>query len=382
MNSTAVYLDYNATSPIRSEVSAVVAHELLVGGNPSSVHRFGRLARSSVDKARNAVSQLVSAFPESVIFTSGGTESNSLAIESFVSGGIKNLFVMSTEHDSVLGAAYNSGARVHEISVLPSGIINLNNLRSLLIDFDCAGVVVQLANNETGILQPISEVADISHQFGALVHCDAVQAPGRIEVNVNELCADTYSLSSHKIGGPQGVGALIALDLNIIKPQLIGGGQEQGLRAGTENVPGISGFGYAASQSKFNAEESLRLSTIRDNLESYLLNNFPSLVVIGSDVPRLPNTTCFLLPGLESETQVIAMDISGIAISAGAACSSGKVGPSHVLKSMGINSENANCAIRLSFGWATSAEEIDRFISAWSELALRKMSNLNDSIAL
>lgn len=382
MSSDLIYLDYNASTPVRPQVNEIVQRTLALGGNPSSVHRFGRLARGVVDKARDAVATLVSTDPSSIIFTSGGTEANAVGIHSLVANGVERLIILATEHDSVLAAAYNSGVKVVELPVLSSGCVDLEILEKVLSDGSRAGVAIHLANNETGVIQPIREVANYVHAKGGFLHCDAAQGLGRIEVDLKQLGADTFSFSAHKIGGPQGVGAIIANNYSLLSPLQLGGGQERGLRAGTENVPGIAGFGRAAELALEDLNNAQSLQSLRDHLESSLLASFSNLSIIGKDSERLPNTTCFAFSNLTSETQVIALDLSGIAVSAGAACSSGKVGPSHVLKAMGISEGYAKSAIRISLGWATKRTDIDRFISAWSEIVSRQSFNTEQSIAL
>ncbi|MDA0653946.1 MAG: cysteine desulfurase family protein [Proteobacteria bacterium] len=376
MTAAAAYLDYNATTPVKRDVADVVAEVLATGGNPSSVHRFGRLARAALDRARDEVAALAGVDPDAVVFTSGGTEANALAVASFAARGVARLLIAGVEHDSVLAAAAHAGPEVKTLPVLPSGIVDLAALDALLADVRAsggrAGVAVQLANNETGVIQPVAEIAARVHAAGGLLHCDAVQGPGRIAVNIPALGADTAALSAHKFGGPQGVGALVAPEFRVVSPVQTGGGQERGLRAGTENVAGIAGFGRAAVLAADDLAEAGRLAAMRDGLERRLQTSFPGARVYGAEADRLPNTSCIAMAGMRAETQVIALDLAGVAVSAGAACSSGKVRASHVLRAMGADEDEAGSAIRVSLGWASSQHDVDRFAAAWSELAARR----------
>lgn len=364
----AVYMDYNATAPVRPEATTAVLHALQCIGNPSSVHRFGRLARRLVEEAREAVATLVQVSPSQVIFTSGGTEANNAAIR-----GAKRPrhLVSAGEHDSVLMALSNS----IRVPLRRDGVVDLDALLVLLgQDGREALVSVMLANNETGVIQPVSEVAALAHDRGALVHCDAVQAAGKIAVDMPALGVDLMSLSAHKLGGPQGAGALVVADGVELAPLLKGGGQERGYRAGTESVPAIAGFGAAARAALAELEQSGRLADERDRLEERLRTLAPEIEVYGLAAARLPNTSCFAMRGLPAETQVMALDLDGIAVSAGSACSSGKVRPSHVLAAMGAEEEAAGSAIRVSLGWRSDPQDIDRFVDAWARLYARYRS--------
>jgi cysteine desulfurase len=367
------YLDYNATAPVKPAVAEAVARALELGGNPSSVHRVGRLARRAVEEARAKVAALAGAEPAEVIFTSGGTEANNLALKG---SGRRRLLISAVEHDSVLAAASASGAEVTLVAVDSDGVVDLAALEEALAAGEGpapgpALVSVMLANNETGVVQPLAEVARRAHQVGAIVHCDAVQAPGRLPFDRAALGVDLLTLSAHKLGGPQGVGALIAGAGAGLTARQHGGGQELGRRAGTENLPGIVGFGVAAELAADDLGARARLAGLRDDLEARLAALAPGLIVFGQGAERLANTSCFALPGLGSETQVMALDLAGVAVSAGAACSSGKVQPSHVLRAMGASEEAAASAIRVSLGWATEPAHIDRLVEAWSELYCR-----------
>ena len=369
MTNTIAYLDYNATAPVRPEVIEAVRERQEIGGNPSSVHSLGRDARRAVEQARDRVAALVNARADQVVFTSGGTESNSLALNGL---GKRKLLVSAVEHGSVLAAALIGDPDADVVAVDGAGRIDLGALElALAARGDQALVSIMLANNETGVINPVDAVVDIAHRFGAVVHCDAIQAAGKIAVDFAALGVDLMSLSAHKIGGPQGVGALIAADGIELGARVVGGGQERGLRAGTENVAGIVGFGVAADISARALGDFADLARMRDRLESRLQQLAPDVEVLGGEAPRLPNTSCVSMPGVASETQVMALDLSGIAVSAGAACSSGKVARSHVLEAMGIDDGVAECAIRISLGWRTTETDLDRLYDAWTELYTR-----------
>ena len=361
---TTGYLDYNATAPMRPAVADAMAAALGATGNPSSVHRFGRLARQRIEEARGTVAALVGARPGQVVFTSGGTEANNLAL----AGVGRPAVVSAIEHDSVLRAA----PAAPRVPVHADGAIDLDALDDLLgACAEPAVVSLMLANNETGVIQPVAKAAALARAHGALVHCDAVQAPGRIRVDFDALGVDMMSLSAHKLGGPHGVGALIVADHVILAPSLRGGGQERQRRAGTENVAGIVGFAAAAEAAINAIADMARLGRLRDRLEQALAALAPDLVVFGARAPRLANTSCLTMPGVAAETQVMALDLAGVAVSAGSACSSGKVSPSHVLAAMGAGRELADQAIRVSLGWATVDADIDLMIDAWGALHAR-----------
>ena len=358
------YLDYNATAPLRPAAAAAIVEALERFGNASSVHSFGRQARRAIEDARAAVAALVGAAPAHVVFTGSGTEANNLAL----AGGGRRL-VSAIEHDSVLASTDRDGP-AERIPVDRHGVVDLAALPRLL---DGAGapalVSVMLANNETGVIQPVAQVAGVAHAHGARVHCDAVQAAGRLPIDMAALGADTLSLSAHKLGGPQGVGALVVAEHVELMPLLRGGGQERRRRAGTENVAGIAGFGAAVTAAM--ADDTGALARLRDRLEARLLTIAPEAVMHGRAAPRLANTSCIGLPGVSAETQVIALDLAGVAVSAGAACSSGKMAPSHVLRAMGVDEEGAAGAIRVSLGWRSAAGDVDRFVAAWTDLYTR-----------
>jgi len=367
-----VYFDYNATAPLRPEVRAAMIEALGLTGNPSSVHGFGRAARQVVERARAAVAALAGVGPAEVVFTAGGTEADNLALNGWP-GACR--LVSALEHPAVQAAAPEAGA----IPVTPSGVVDLAALERLLSRAAALEperrrlVSVMLVNNETGVIQPLAEIARLAHRFGALVHCDAVQAAGRVPLVRAELGADLISLSAHKLGGPQGVGALIVAEGLELAPLLRGGGQERRRRAGTENVAGLAGFGAAAALVAEALADQPRQAALRDQLEQRLTAATPSLQIFGVQAPRVANTSCVAVPGVRAETLVMALDLAGIAVSAGSACSSGKVTPSPVLLAMGASPELAAGAIRLSLGWATQPEEIDYLAATWPPLLARML---------
>ena len=370
--SNAVYMDANATTPPCAPAQAALEAALRVVGNPSSVHGFGRAARALVDRARVQVAHLVGAKPESVIFVSGGTEANNLALASRAE---RPLIVSGIEHDSVLKPAQIAGARV--LRTQRDGQVDLDDLAAALCEAGRpAFVSIMLANNETGVIQPVRAAADLVHEAGGLLHCDASQAPGRIALDLSELGADLLTLSAHKMGGVLGAGALVLKGDLAIRPLLIGGGQEKYRRAGTENMPAIAAFGAAAEDAGASAR-SARVAGLRDRLEMKLAE-FGNVSILGSDAPRLPNTSCIAVAGKSSETLVMALDLAGYAISAGAACSSGKVRPSHVALAMGYGEEVARSAIRVSLGWWNSEAEIDGLAARLAHIVGRKTQTLPD----
>jgi cysteine desulfurase len=374
-----IYLDWNATAPLRPEAHVAMSAAMETAGNPSSVHAEGRAARRLVEDARERVAIAVGAKLDNVIFTSGGTEANALALTpGWASGGrsFGRLIVSAIEHPSVLSGGRFAQADIEHALVTRDGVVDLEKLRGMLSAGGPALVSIMLANNETGAIQPVSEAARIVHGAGGILHVDAVQALGRVAADVTALGADLVTLSAHKIGGPKGVGALVicGADLHMSTALIRGGGQERNRRAGTENVIGIAGFGAAAKAACANtAAEAQHMRRLRDRLEAGLVS-IGGVTIFSSGVPRLPNTTLFALNGVRAETAVIAFDLEGVAVSSGAACSSGKVQASHVLAAMGVARELAEGAIRLSTGSATTEGDIDRCLEAWRMLSgvLRK----------
>ena len=360
-----VYLDYNATAPLRPEAREAVASAMDTMGNASSVHGYGRAQRARIEAARATVAELFGAVPAGVVFTGSGTEANNLALRGC---GRTRVIVSAGEHDSVLAARGDAD----HLPLDADGLVRPDELQRRLADGGGDTLVsVMLANNETGVVQPVSELAAVAHAAGALFHCDGVQAAGRLPLDMEELGVDMLSLSAHKLGGPQGVGALLVREGVTLEAQALGGGQESRRRAGTENVAGIAGFAAAAEAAVAQMDEGARLAGLRDRLEEAALDVAPHARILGRNAPRLANTSCLALPGLKAETQVMALDLAGVAVSAGSACSSGKVTASHVLRAMGMDDAVASSAIRISLGWASRASDVDRFLAAWEPLARR-----------
>lgn len=377
------YLDCNATAPVRPEAAAAVAEALHACGNPSSVHAAGRRARALVENARARVAALVNAPREGVVFASGGTEAAHLALRGVAPvHGVTDLIVSAVEHTAVRAAAAASGLTVHELPVDGEGVADLAALEALLARVAAQGgkalVALMLANNETGVVQPVAEAARLAHEAGSLLFTDAVQGPGKMPVDMAALGADMLSLSAHKFGGPQGVGALVLRDGLGLAPLLTGGGQELNRRAGTENVPGIAGFGVAAEAASREAGAAGRMRALRDRLEARMAAAVPEVRIFGRGAERLPNTICAAVPGVAAETLVMALDLAGVAVSSGAACSSGKVAPSLVLAAMGAGPELASAAIRVSLGWATCTNDTERFFAAWTAHIERMRSRRRD----
>jgi len=368
------YLDYNATAPLRTEVREAVAEALRIVGNPSSVHQEGRTARAAIEAARVKVARLVGAAPEDVIFTSGGTEANALALAA-QSGEAWHCYLSAIEHPSVLagGRFYRETTTV--IPVTGDGVVDLEILASELAKHHLGGwrpfVSLMAANNETGAIQPVAEASEIVHSAGGLLHSDAVQAAGRMTFDMASLGADMLSLSAHKIGGPKGVGALVLKPGVAVEPLVKGGGQERRKRAGTENVAGIVGFGVAAELAGADLAKTEAIGALKEALEAGALAIAPEGVIVSKAVPRLVNTSCIAVPGAKAETLVIGLDLAGVAVSAGSACSSGKVEASHVLGAMGVAPELAQGAIRVSLGIGTTSADIERFLGAFGELIKR-----------
>lgn len=364
-----IYLDYNATAPIRPEAVEAMTRAFAVGGNPSSVHGAGRAARAIVEQARNEVAALIGGPASTVIFTSGGTEANALAIESAVATGSKRLIVSAIEHDSVLESARASGAAVEHLPVKADGRADLDWLAERLARWDAKDgrpfVGLMLANNETGVIQPVREASEIVRAAEGWLHVDAIQAAGKIITDSRALGADTLVVSAHKLGGPQGVGALTFGPRATMVRRQHGGGQERGRRAGTENVAGIAGFGAAAMASLRDKDIQ---AAWRDAGAERLKSQ--GALVIGEGAPRLPNTLCVASAGYGAELQVMALDLAGIMVSAGSACSSGKVKASHVLTAMGLD-DLAACAIRVSGGWASTEQDWAAFAAAWEQVHSR-----------
>ena len=370
------YFDWNATAPLNKQAQDAVLGALQLTGNPSSVHAEGRAVRRLVEEAREQVAALVGAQASNVTFTSGATEANMLALTPAIEvGGRKEprdrLFISAIEHPSVRSGGRFAAGAIEELPVTSNGVVDLAALARALGHAERPLVSVMLANNETGVIQPIANIAEIVHAASGILHVDAVQGPGRMDCNVATLGADLLSISSHKIGGPQGAGALILRKDVPFAPLYLGGEQEQGRRAGTENLAAIAGFGAAAEAVRPEVPASARL---RDLFEARLKRTDPSSVIFGGKAERLPNTSNFALPGIAAETSLIALDLDGVMMSSGAACSSGKVKPSHVLAAMGISNDLARCALRASFGRDSTEADVDAAIGSITNLLARVRS--------
>ncbi|MEH6546076.1 MAG: cysteine desulfurase family protein [Sneathiella sp.] len=369
MNMTdTIYLDFNATAPIRPEVIAAMVATMEAGGNPSSVHQQGRTSRNKVEEARRQIAGLINCKAQEIIFTSGGTEANNFALSGLID---RQVMISSTEHDSVLTTA--AALEPIIIGVDHNGVINLVELEERLQSAARPVLVsIMMANNETGVIQPVEQIAALVHQYDALLHCDAIQAVAKIPVDFRALGVDMMSISAHKFGGPQGMGALVLREGLAIVPVVKGGGQELGRRAGTENVAGIVGFGVAAMLADKPLNEQDQIRQLRDKLEKALSEISPGAAIYGANVSRLPNTISVSMPGVPSELQVMNFDLAGIAVSAGSACSSGKVKASHVLMAMGVGEDEAGTAIRISLGTTTTSADIAAVLKSWTALFQRK----------
>ena len=370
MNRARTYLDWNATAPLRREAQAAMVAALDVVGNPSSPHAEGRRARAIVEDAREQVAALLGARASEVVFTSGGTEGNNAVL----AAGWNKILLAGIEHDSVLAPARNSRARLVDLPVDQDGVVVREELSRALASASerPALLTLQLANNETGVLQPVAGVAAEAKQHGLAVHTDAVQAAGRVPIDVASLGVEYRTVSAHKLGGPQGTGALVFRGRRALSPLISGGGQERRRRAGTESVAAIAGFGAAAQAARRELTQMARVGRLQAWLEGQVRSITPEAIIIAEGAARLPNTTDLALPGASAETLVIQFDLAGIAISAGAACASGKVGASHVLAAMGLSAELAGAAIRISLGHGSTQADVARFLDAWTHLAAKR----------
>jgi cysteine desulfurase len=368
MTMVRTYLDWNATAPLSRPAHLAMLSALELIGNASSVHAEGRQVRAVIEDARESVAELVGSRPADVVFTSGATEANATVC----AGGWDTIYVADIEHDSALAAAKASLARIVEIPVGVDGLADTSAVAADILSgrtpLGRALVMLQLANNETGVIQSVADVAAFARAHGVMTHTDAVQAPGRMAVDVRALGVDFMSISAHKLGGPKGIGALVLQDGTLLQPLLLGGGQERRRRAGTENVAAIAGFGAAAVQALRDLADIERQRSLRDALERDVLRLTPSAVIIGMGTDRLANTSCIAVPGKAAETTLIRLDLAGIAVSAGSACSSGKVGASHVLRAMGIAPDLARSAVRISLGPTTTGTHTAAFIQAWQNI--------------
>ena len=371
-----IYADYNATAPLRPEAKGAVLRALEITGNPSSVHGEGRKARALVEGAREAVAAAIGACRDDIAFTSGGTEAVGAALRGALAASDAVLIASAIEHDAVASIA-TTGVTW---PVSAGGAVDLGWLKDRVAELTRDGkhplVSLMLVNNETGVIQPVAEAAEIVHAAGGLIHCDAIQALGKITTSVIDLDVDYLSISAHKIGGPQGVGAFYVKPGAPFRAVQTGGGQEFGRRAGTENVAGIAGFGAAVSAAEAGLADYQALGVARDRMESALKRAAPALQVHGETAPRVAGVSCFGVEGLPSETQIMGLDLAGFAVSAGSACSSGKVKPSRVLTAMGLSDTAARSAIRASFGWASKPEDFDALANAWIKMAARARPQL------
>jgi cysteine desulfurase len=374
-----VYFDYNATSPLSPATADAVAHATRdLFGNPSSVHHFGQEAKAALDDARSAIAALLNADPSEIVFTSGGTESDNFAIrgaaavqESLQPTGRRHLVATSIEHEAVLNtlkALARRGWRTTLVPVDRSGIVSVDAVREALAD-DTALVSVMHANNEIGTIQPLAEIAPAVHERGALLHTDAVQSVGKVEVDVRALGVDLLSLSAHKFNGPKGAGALWIKRGTRLLPILTGGKHERNRRAGTENVPAIAGMGVAAAQARQKlSSEGARLGALRDRLEDGILAAVPGTAVNGARERRVPNTSNISFDRVEAESLLIALDLEGIAVSTGSACSSGTLEPSHVLRAMGLPTHRTQNSLRFSLGLFSTEAEVDHVVDVLPRL--------------
>jgi cysteine desulfurase len=380
MSGIRTYLDYNATAPMLPSARAAMMVAFDEVGNPSSVHGEGRRTRAVVETSRAQVARLVGAKPSEVVFTSGAAEANATVM----AAPWTHVLAAGIEHESVLAGLAREDVDAIEIPCGADGVARLDGLPQQLGSI--GGVVrslacLQLANNETGVIQPVAEIVELARQQGCAVHCDAVQAMGRLPVGFGSLGVDFMSLSAHKIGGPKGIGALVIRDGTSL-PALIPGGQERRRRGGTENVAAIAGFGAAAEEAMVGLEDVVRVGLLRDQLEQAIRAKLNEAVVLAAQAPRLANTSCIAIPGLRAETLVIRLDLMGFAVSAGAACSSGKVGTSHVLTAMGVEPALARSAIRISLGRETTRSDIEALIAALGEIAGRSDDRAAEGRAL
>lgn len=363
---TRAYLDHNATTPIRPEAIEAVTHALAILGNPSSVHAEGRAARKLIEDARADIAQLVNALPKEITFTSGGTEAANLALHTARHMGVKRIILSGAEHDALRAPAEAAGLDLEIIPLDRNGQIDLKALETILAKSSALSLVVlMLASNETGVIQPVAQAAILAHRAHALLLCDATQAAGKIDVDFVALQADMLLLAAHKLGGPLGVGTLVARDALDVKALQLGGGQERRRRAGSENVSGIAGFAAAARAAALELDQFAALAGLRDAFEARIAQGAPDAVFFGSNAARLPNTSFFSAPGLDSATLVMALDLDGIAVSAGAACSSGKLTSPRILNAMQVDESLARGAIRMSLGRTSKASETEKLAASW-----------------
>lgn len=372
-----VYLDHNAGAPLRPGVRERMVDVLNDVGNASSVHADGRRARARIEAAREQVASLCKTRTRAVHFVSGGTEANMTALTpNWQDQGapyyLDRLLRGATEHPSVVAGGRFPASQQEVLPVDANGLIRLDVLKDMLAHGGPALVSVMAANNETGVIGPLAEIGEMVAEAGGFFHVDAVQAAGRMEIDMDAWQADAISLSAHKFGGPQGAGALVVRSTaRVPAPLMLGGGQENWRRAGTENVAAISGFGVAAEAAEREAQDWARLAGLRNKLEAGVREICPGVTIFGEEAPRLANTSCFAAPGISAETALIAFDLERMSLSSGSACSSGKVSVSHVLTAMGADEATARCALRVSLGWNSQDADIDRFLEVWPQVVDR-----------
>jgi cysteine desulfurase len=372
-----IYLDHNAGAPLRPQVRERMIEVMGDAGNASSVHGNGRRARGRVEEAREAVARLCGAKTRAVTFVSGGTEANMTVLtpqwqDQGAPAYLDKLLRGATEHPSVASGGRFPASMQAVLPVDENGVVRLDSLEQRLGEEGTALVSVMAANNETGVIQPLEEIGRLVKAAGGFFHVDAVQAAGRMPIDMDAWQADAITLSAHKFGGPQGMGAVVVRSTaRVPAPLLTGGGQENWRRAGTENVAGIAGFGVAAALAEDEAGDAARIAALRDSLEAGVRLICPSVTVFGADAPRLANTSCFAVEGVAAETALIAFDLENVSLSSGSACSSGKVSVSHVLTAMGVDEEMARCALRVSLGWNSAQADVDRFLDLWPAIVDR-----------
>ena len=371
------YLDYNATVPLRIEAQSAMIDALQLFGNATSVHWEGRQARMIIEKAREYICKLVNARATGVIFTSGGTEACNTAmnIRKAPAGDLTHILVSDIEHPAVLRVAEAIGLEIISLPVTSDGLLDIDVLEEVLQKVPSALVAVMAVNNETGVIQPITEIGEKIRAYGGVFFCDAIQAAGKIPLDMVHMNIDLLSLSAHKLGGPTGIGALVVASDIVIRPLLYGGGQELNRRAGTENLIGIAGFGAIVDIVMENIKKGHDASKLRDMMEKRLLRQVPDMRIFGLDAPRISNTSFFSAPYLNSETLVIALDLAGISVSSGAACSSQKVTQSHVLTAMGVDEDFSSGALRVSFGWNSTEKDVEDFTEHWCRLVAQSTSH-------
>lgn len=369
------YLDHNATAPIRAEVIEAVTAAMTQDGNTLSVHEEGRHARKIIEDARATIRTLINAPVNGIIFTSGGTESIHFALHGLVQAHkLKRIFISAIEHSAIAANAETTNAQVEIIPAMSTGVADLSWLRDRLADYDVERdgaflVCLMYANNETGVIQPVRAFADVTHAAGGLLFCDAAQAVGKVPVNFVMSGADAMSFTGHKFGGPVGAGALVAGPNLPLVPVMRGGGHEENRRAGTHNVPAIAGLGVASAMAQESLARAKEIAELRDEIERAVVA--AGATVWGAGQERLPGTLCLSADGFSGATQLMTMDLAGIAISAGSACSSGKAKPSHVLTAMGANELESQNAIRVSLGWNSTKQDAEAFIREWPKAYAR-----------